>query len=107
MPSGKGPFDEAVQKENAQEYSKALVSYQTIVDNYPKSENRYKALFMIGYVNSDFIKDYKKAQKAFDQLIAEYPDCDLADDAKILRDAAASGKDLITVLQDTMNATSR
>ena len=95
-------FEQAQAFEKAQEFAKAYESYQMIIDNYPKSSIRYKALFMAGYIQLEQLKDSKKALGLFDTLLKEYPSCDLADDAKVIRDAAASGKDLMTVFQDSL-----
>ena len=100
--SGKDLFTQAAKYESTQEYSAELKTYQTIIDNYPTSPNCYKAMFMIGYIYSDYLKDYKKAIAAFDKFLVQYPNSDLAKDAQFLRDAAASGRDLLTVFQDSL-----
>ena len=102
LASEKDLYEQATKYESTQDYNKALECYQTIVDNYPKSENRYKALFMIAYINSDYLKDIKKAIKCYEELLKEYPNCDLADDAQTLRAAAISGRDLMSVFQDSV-----
>ena len=99
--SEKDIFDQATKFESTQDYNKALGCYKEIVDNYPKSDNRYKAMFMVGYIYSEYLKDTKKAVTSYDELLKEYPTCDLADDAQALRSAAISGKDLMSVFQDS------
>ena len=94
-------YSQAQQFEISAEYNKALETYQTILDNYKSSPNNYKAVFMIGYINYEYLKDYQKAIALFDKLIADYPTCDLADDATVLRDSAKSGKDIMTEFQDS------
>jgi outer membrane protein assembly factor BamD (BamD/ComL family) len=102
LASEKELYEQGAKYEATQDYNKALECYQTIVDKYPKSENRYKAMFMVAYINSDYLKDTKKAIKGYDELLKEYPKCDLADDAQTLRAAAISGKDLMSVFQDSV-----
>jgi outer membrane protein assembly factor BamD (BamD/ComL family) len=97
-------FTQARDYESAQQYDNALQSYETIIEKYPDSPNRYKAIFMKGYLYMDALKDGKKAVTVFDQLISEYPDCDLADDAQVLRDVAAKGADLMSVFDDSVKA---
>jgi tetratricopeptide (TPR) repeat protein len=100
MPSEKDLFNQAQQYEVSQDYMKALDTYQFIMDNYKSSANRYKAVFMKGYIQMEYLKDNKKAVGAFDLLLSEYPESDLADDAKALREAAISGKDLMSIINE-------
>lgn len=102
IPSEEELFTQARDYESAQQYDNALQSYETIIEKYPDSPNRYKAMFMKGYLYMDALKDGKKAVTVFDQLISEYPDCDLADDAQVLRDVAAKGADLMSVFEDSV-----
>lgn len=97
-------FESASDFEEAKNYIKAVETYDSIIKNYPDSPNRYKAIFMKGYIYTDMMKDRKKAIEAFDSLLAEYPDCDLADDAKIMRDMAEKGQDLMSVLEDSLKS---
>jgi outer membrane protein assembly factor BamD (BamD/ComL family) len=101
IPSERELFDKASKFEATQEYNKALEAYRTLIDNYPQSPNRYKAIFMTGYIESEYLKDSKKAVEAFDKILKEYPTSDLSDDARILRDAAISGRDLMSVFRDS------
>jgi TolA-binding protein len=102
VPSAQALFDQAQGFEKTQEFAKANESYQTLIKNYPASPLRYKALFMSGYIQLEQLKDNKKALEVLETLVKEYPNCDLADDAKILLNVAASGKDLMTVFQDSL-----
>jgi TolA-binding protein len=102
IPDEKTLLSQAKAFESSQLYEKALESYLMLVDNYPKSPQRYQALFMAGYIKSEFLKDNKGAVKLFDQLIKEYPDCDLADDASQMSKLASTGKDLMSVLEDSL-----
>lgn len=95
-------FARAQEAESIQEFNKALQAYDTIIENYPESPNRYKAIFMKGYIHTEYLKDKNKALSAFDQLLAEYPDCDLADDAAVMRDVAEKGTDLMSVFEDSV-----
>ncbi len=97
-------FVQAHDFEAAQQYDNAILTYDTIMEKYPDSPNRYKAVFMKGYLYMDPLNDTKKAIAAFDQLLSEYPDCDLADDAQVLRDVAAKGADLMSVFEDSVKA---
>jgi TolA-binding protein len=95
-------FAEAQNFEKTQDYAKAVESYQSFIDNYPQSPVRYKAIFMAGYIQMEYLKNNQKAAELFQSLLKEYPNCDLADDAKVMYAAAASGKDLMSVFQDSL-----
>ena len=59
-----------------------LRHYQEIVDKFPRSEHAPKALFMIGFVSAEEIKDMVDADRAFNRVINEYPDSDVAPSAE-------------------------
>ena len=48
-------FESAQNSLNAEEYSEALVSYQKIVDEFPKSEHYKFALLKIGELNQGYV----------------------------------------------------
>lgn len=101
VPSEQELFESARVYEAAMDFNNALVVYDTIIENYPESPDRYKAIFMKGYIYTDLLKDKNGALEALDMLLAEYPDCDLADDAKIMREIAEKGADLMSVFDDS------
>jgi TolA-binding protein len=102
VPTEQALFEQAQAFERTQEFAKANESYQLLIKNYPESPLRYKALFMSGYIQLEQLKDNKKALETFETLVKEYPNCDLADDARICLNVAASGKDLMSVFQDSL-----
>ena len=97
-------FVQAQESEAIQEFNQALQAYDTIIEKYPDSPNRYKAIFMKGYIYTEYLKDKSKALEAFDRLLTEYPDCDLADDARVMREIAEKGADLMSVFEDSIKA---
>ena len=103
-PSEEELFDTASKFETSQNYDKAIETYDLIIQKYPDSPNRYKAIFMKGYIYTDFLKDKNRAIEALDMLLKEYPDCDLADDARIIRDVAEKGADLMSVFEDSVKS---
>lgn len=103
VPSEIDLYSQAQKYEISAEYNKALQTYQTILDNYKTSPNNFKAVFMIGYINYEYLKDYQKAVVSFDKLIADYPKCDLADDAAVLRNFAKNGKEILSNFPDSTN----
>jgi len=62
----------------------AVKLYEEILNFLPNSPNREKALFLMGFVYSEQLKDYNKAKEIFIKFIKEYPQSDLKDDAEFL-----------------------
>lgn len=56
--------------------------YQRVVNEFPLNDLAAQAQFMIGFVNSEELKNYETAEKAFETLIRNYPKSDLVDDAE-------------------------
>lgn len=102
LPSDTDLFSQAQEHEGRQEFNDALKKYDLIVENYPQSGIRYKAVFMKGLILLENLKDNKRAVETFDELLAEYPDCDLADDAAVLREIAAGNGDIMSAFEDSL-----
>ncbi len=102
LPSDIELFTQAQALEAKQEFNKSIEKYDLIIDNYPESPVRYKAIFMKGFILFDQVKDNKRALEMFDKLILEYPDSDLADDAEVLREIAAVGGDIMSAFEDSV-----
>jgi TolA-binding protein len=62
----------------------AVKLYEEILNFLPNSPNREKALFLMGFVYSEQLKDYAKAKGIYEKFIKEYPQSDLKDDAEFL-----------------------
>lgn len=102
LPEDKALFEQGQKAEASAQYTVAIEKYNAIVDSFPESQYRYKALFMTGYVQLEYLKSPKEAIPLFSKLITEYPKCDLADDAAIMRQAAVSGRDLMSIIEDSL-----
>lgn len=59
-----------------------LTSYKEIVDKFPESEYAPQALFMVGFVCAEEIKDFPQADRAFNEVITNYPGSDVAKSAE-------------------------
>jgi hypothetical protein len=57
-------------------------NYQEIVDKFPTSPHAPKAIFMIGFVNAEELKNVVDADRAFNRVINEYPDSEVAKSAR-------------------------
>jgi outer membrane protein assembly factor BamD (BamD/ComL family) len=102
LPSDIDLFTQAQEHEGSQEFNEAINKYNLIIDKYPGSELRYKALFMKGFILFENLKDNQRAVDTFDILLTEYPDCDLADDAAVLREIAAHNGDIMSAFEDSL-----
>jgi len=83
--SSKSPeelFNLAQQAENEEDFEKAIDFYTMLLRKYPQNEHNYKAQFMIGFIYSEELHDQEKAKMAMQKVVDNYPDCDLADDAR-------------------------
>lgn len=72
------------------DFTSTIKTYEEILRLYPESPNSYKAQFLIGFVYSENLKDYNKAKEVYEKVIKNYPDCDLADDAKVMLESMGS-----------------
>jgi outer membrane protein assembly factor BamD (BamD/ComL family) len=102
LPDDKALFERGQKAEAAMQYAAAVDSYMTLVDNYPQSPFRYKALFMAAFIQFEYLKDNARTIEICTRLIDEYPNCDLADDAAMIREAAVAGRDLMSVIEDSL-----
>jgi TolA-binding protein len=103
VPDEKTLLEQAQKFQTSENYTQACELYESLIKHYPHSDYRYKAIFMVGYMQLENLKNPKKARKMFEKLLKDYPTCDLADDAKVLMAAAESGRDIMSVLQDTLS----
>lgn len=79
-------FSLAQQAENDENFEKAIDFYSILLKKYPNNEHNYKAQFMIGFILSEELNEYDKAREAMQKVVDNYPDCDLADDARWMLD---------------------
>jgi TolA-binding protein len=77
-------FDYAQKFQDEEKPQTAIKLYEEILNFLPNSPNRDKALFLMGFVYSEQLKDYIKAKEIFEKFIKEYPQSDLKDDAEYL-----------------------
>ena len=75
-------FDLAYQYMSKEQWSEAEKNFQKILDEYPNGDFSSKALFMVGFVNANYLKNLEKAKQYYTEFLEKYPNHDLADDAK-------------------------
>lgn len=66
--------------------------YRRVVELYPQDAYAPQALFMVGFVESEEKRDYDQADVAFRELIARYPNSELATSAQWMIDNMRSDK---------------
>jgi hypothetical protein len=70
--------------QNSSDSWERLRHYEEIVDRYPQSEHAAKAMFMVGFVHAEELKDFPAADRAFTRVLNEYPDSEVAESAKYM-----------------------
>ena len=85
-------FELAYQQMGKEQWSESEKYFQKIVDDYPEGAYSAKALFMVGFVNANYLKNYNKAEKYYKEFLSKYPENELADDAQYELDHL--GKDI-------------
>jgi peptidyl-prolyl cis-trans isomerase C len=72
-------FNEAQSAGGAQE---RLDAYTKVLQEYPNSDVSPQAQFMIGFIQSEELRDYEAAEKSFRAVLQRYPKSELAASAK-------------------------
>ncbi len=60
--------------------------YRKIVDPYPEADVTPQALFMVGFIHSEELKDFDGAERVFRELLQKYPKSELATSAQWMVD---------------------
>ncbi len=82
------------------DYAGANRGYEKILELYPDDPGNYKAIFLMGFNYSEYMKDFVKAKLYFDRVLAEYPDCDLAPSAKWMLENMGKSPDEIKFIEE-------
>ncbi len=82
--SGKptSPMNYWIQGRNAQDPNKKIEYFEKLLEEFPEHELAPRALYMIGFVHAEMLKDSVTAIAIFRELIDKYPSSDLAETAK-------------------------
>lgn len=65
-------------------YDSALTVYDKILKKFPKHPKNDRALFMLGYIEKEFLGNQAKGEQYLKEMISSYPKSDLVKDAKFL-----------------------
>ena len=63
-----------------------IAAYRKVVDEFPDAEVTPQALFMVGFIHSEELKDHDTAERIFRELLQRYPKSELASSAKWMVD---------------------
>jgi len=84
--SQRGPQELFDLAQNSSDPRQRLQAFQEIVDKYPQDAVAPQALFMVGFVYAEEIKDYAMADRTFSSVIEKYPESEMAQTAKWMMD---------------------
>ncbi len=63
-----------------------ITAYREVVDQYPDADVTPQALFMVGFIQSEELKDHDAAERVFRELLQRYPKSELASSAQWMVD---------------------
>lgn len=63
-----------------------IAAYRKVVDEYPDADVTPQALFMVGFIHSEELKDHDTAERIFRELLQRYPKSELASSAQWMVD---------------------
>lgn len=86
---------------NRMRFRDALKAYDKAAEMFPDNPKTYKALFLAGFVSSEYLKDKDGSRKYYQAVIDKYPNCDLADDAQWMLNNMNKPPDQISFKSDT------
>ena len=75
-------YERAKENYAKQEFDLALKDFESIVKYYPDSAGISDAVFMLGFINANDIKDLDEAKKYYELFIEKFPEHELAVSAK-------------------------
>ena len=75
-------FEQGMALYNQGKPNEAVKPFEKLVKTYPASTYRSNTVFLLGYINSDDLKDKAKAEKYYKMMVEQYPDCTLTTSAK-------------------------
>jgi TolA-binding protein len=85
-------YNAAKESYSTEKYAEAIGHFKDLVKNYPDGKRNAEAMFMLGFINANDLKDLKEAEKFYKEFIAKYPNHDLSDDAQY--ELQTLGKDI-------------
>jgi outer membrane protein assembly factor BamD (BamD/ComL family) len=65
------------------QHDQAIQLFQQVIEKYPKHRIAEEALFLQGYVYENSMNDMNRAKEVYTRFIAQYPNSELVEDAKL------------------------
>lgn len=84
-----------------QNYPRSLSSYRAVLVRFGKTNEAYKAQFMIAFTFSEYLKNEKAALVEYGKMLTDYPKSDLTDDADWMIRNIKSGGALMPKFDDS------
>ncbi|MEN9308515.1 MAG: hypothetical protein RL173_2447, partial [Fibrobacterota bacterium] len=84
-----------------QNYPRSLNAYRSVLLQFGKSNEAYKAQFMIAFTYSEYLKNEKAALSEYGKMLTNYPKSDLTDDADWMIRNIKSGGALMPKFDDS------
>ncbi len=78
----RGPEELFNYAQNSADPHQRIAAFQQIIDKFPQDKYAPQAMFMIGFVYAEELKDFTMADKTFTSLIATYPQSEMAQTAR-------------------------
>ncbi len=75
-------FAQANQLQKEGKYQEAVKFYDDLIKKFPQSKFSPQAQFMIGFIYANEFKDLDNAKAAYEKFLKNYPDHEMAKDAK-------------------------
>jgi len=82
----RGPEELFNYAQNSTKPDQRIAAFQQIIDKFPQDKYAPQALFMIGFVYAEELKDFTMADRTFNELIAKYPESEMAQTARWMLD---------------------
>lgn len=85
-------YTQAQEQYGNEQYQEAVKTFKKLAEKYPQGKRHAEALFMLGFINANDLKDYEAAERHYKHFLEEYPDHELSDDAQY--EIETLGKDI-------------
>ena len=82
----RGPEELFNYAQNSTNPEQRIAAFQQIIDKFPQDQYAPQAMFMIGFVYAEELKDFTMADRTFTDLITKYPESEMAQTARWMLD---------------------
>jgi tetratricopeptide (TPR) repeat protein len=82
----RGPEELFNYAQNSGDPQQRIAAFQQIIDKFPQDKYAPQAMFMIGFVYAEELKDFTMADRTFNEVITKYPETEMAQTARWMLD---------------------